>query len=251
MGVVLKILLLLVGSAATLIALTGDAIDSEEASNNKSLFPKFNGRGKLSLTLLCVALVLGVWDAFLSDASEQEKIDRLVANGEALEQTTTRLSGIKQDMEGVSSTQQGVLQSIEASQDQISDARRQLGENLKKTKESLDRSMAIQNQLLRLPKVLVSNEVAINDPVTQLPDDQSIACGDVFRYSIVSSNGVSREELASWGLEIQFGDKKFQVSELTGEIIAGGRDGQKHKILIRHPATIDASLSYTIYDIPK
>ena len=249
MGIVLKICLLFLGCGATILALSGDALDKPEDDRGKSRLPKFNWRGKWSIGLLLLALVLGIVDAYLSDAAEQEKIDRLIANGLAIEQTTTRLGGIRDDLTDVSKSQSNVLGSLQRNKEQIATTRQELEKNLHTTNEVLGRSETIEQNLMRLPRVVVSAEQPINSPVTKFPANHSIKRGNILRYTIVSNNGLSRDDLAGWQLEIRVGEQKHRVYDLTGEIIAGGQDGQRHEILVTHPNKIEAAISYSIYEI--
>lgn len=249
MAIVLKICLLFVGGGATLVALSGDAIDKtgEKDEQLNSKMPKFNTRGKLSIALLFLALILGVLDAYLADASEQEKIDRLIANGESLKDTTKRLGLIKNDMESVSDSQSKTLKSLDRNEKQLVRTRNELEQNLDTTNDVLIRSQSIERNLMRLPRVLVNAEAQLDKSVIELPN--TIKSGNIFRFSIVSPDGLSSMDLKDGLIKIRLGRQVHRVTELTGEIIAGGVNGERNKILVENPSQLNASISYTIYDI--
>lgn len=249
MGVVIKLVMLLVGTAATIIALTGDATDDDK-SQQKSSFPTFNMRGKISLGLLAAALLLGVWDLFLSESAEQDKVDQIIANGEKLQETTDQLSTIHTDLKQVGASQTTVLGAMKETEKKLDATQQKQSENLADTKKTLESAASIEKQLLRLPRVLTSSEVSINEPVSPSSGmELSIESGNILRYTIASPNAISRQELLDWNIKVQLGNKQFPVTELTGEIIAGGKEGEKQKVLIRHPSVIEASLVYTIYEL--
>lgn len=251
MGIVLKICLLVVGGGATLIALSGDAIDKSEERDEqrKSKLPKFNARGKLSIALLFLALGLGIVDAYLSDASEQEKIDRLIANGESLENTTTRLGVIKNGMETVSNLQSDALESLDRNEKQLAGTRKELEQNLDTTNDVLSRSQSIERNLMRLPRVLVNAKAPLDNILIPLPKAHAIKSGNIFRFSIVSPDGLSSMDLKDKLIQIRLGRQVHRVTELTGEVIAGGVDGELNNIIVENRSKLNASISYTIYEI--
>lgn len=92
-------------------------------------------------------------------------------------------------------------------------------------------------------------EIDISNPVTTLPD--LIRPSQVLRFTIASPDGIANQDIESWLLDIQFGNKPFRVLRYSGELTAPGEKGEQQKILIRHPSSINATLSYAIVDSPE